>query len=132
MSSESYEKSDVRFLPIILFGVGLATCIALLSVTTAWLFNRFAMRESLLKPALSPLAVRERPEVPAEPRLEVAPTQQLLELHAREEQTLSTYGWVDRGAGVVRIPVQRAIDLLAERGLPARAAPGSGSGDSSQ
>jgi hypothetical protein len=33
---------------------------------------------------------------------------------------LSEYGWVDRDAGIVRIPIDRAIDLLAERGLPAR------------
>jgi hypothetical protein len=36
---------------------------------------------------------------------------------------LSSYGWVDREAGIVRIPIDRAMDLLAERGLPARAGP---------
>ena len=33
---------------------------------------------------------------------------------------LEHYGWVDKNAGVVRIPVERAIDVLAEKGLPYR------------
>jgi hypothetical protein len=40
-----------------------------------------------------------------------------------ERDRLSSYGWVDREAGIVRIPIDRAMDLLAERGLPARAGP---------
>ena len=38
----------------------------------------------------------------------------------QEEQTLNSYGWVDQQAGVVRIPIDRAMDLLAQRGLPTR------------
>jgi hypothetical protein len=37
-----------------------------------------------------------------------------------EEQLLNGYSWVDRQHGVVRIPIGRAIDLLAERGIPPR------------
>ncbi len=39
---------------------------------------------------------------------------------ATEETTLTTYGWVDQNAGTVRIPIDRAKDLLLERGLPVR------------
>lgn len=44
------------------------------------------------------------------------------EMKLREEQnaTLNSYGWMDRSNGVVRIPIQLAMDLLAQRGLPAR------------
>ena len=38
----------------------------------------------------------------------------------QEEQTLHSYGWVDQQAGVVRIPIDRAMELLAQRGLPTR------------
>jgi hypothetical protein len=41
-------------------------------------------------------------------------------LHAWEDRVLTTYAWVDRNAGTVRIPVDRAKDLALERGLPAR------------
>jgi hypothetical protein len=36
----------------------------------------------------------------------------------KEEQTLNSYGWVDQQAGVVRIPIEHAMQLLAQRGLP--------------
>jgi hypothetical protein len=39
---------------------------------------------------------------------------------ARDKELLSTYGWVDRPAGVVRIPIDRAIDITLERGFPVR------------
>jgi hypothetical protein len=53
-----------------------------------------------------------------------APANDLAELRAAESRTLHTYGWVDRDANVVRIPIDRAIAVLAERGLPsAPAAP---------
>jgi hypothetical protein len=43
--------------------------------------------------------------------------QQLRKLHRDEEAMLSRYGWVDRKAGVVRIPIDRAIDVVAEQGV---------------
>ena len=41
-------------------------------------------------------------------------------MRAAEEQVLTTYGWVDQQKGVVRVPIDRAIDLLAQKGLPSR------------
>lgn len=55
-----------------------------------------------------------------EPRLLVNEPAHLAEFRAREHEILTTYGWVDRNAGVVRIPIDRAKDLLIERGLPVR------------
>lgn len=55
------------------------------------------------------------------PNLELNPHVDLAALRSRENAELESYGWVDRKAGVVRIPIDRAIDLLAERGLPFRA-----------
>jgi hypothetical protein len=43
--------------------------------------------------------------------------QQLRDLHRKEDATLGSYGWVDRKAGVVRIPIDRAIELVAEKGV---------------
>jgi len=41
-------------------------------------------------------------------------------MRAREDEILTTYGWVDRNAGIVRIPIDAAMKLTLERGLPAR------------
>jgi hypothetical protein len=54
------------------------------------------------------------------PRLQYAPYLDLRQLRAREDTVLETYGWVNQKSGVVRMPIERAIDLLAQRGLPAR------------
>jgi hypothetical protein len=53
-----------------------------------------------------------------EPRLEVSPPANLAQVRAREKLELEGYAWIDRSAGQVRIPVVRAMQLLAERGLP--------------
>jgi hypothetical protein len=46
------------------------------------------------------------------------------EFQAAERERLSTYGWMDRSAGVVHVPIERAMDLIAVRGLgPLPAAP---------
>ena len=40
------------------------------------------------------------------------------ELHAREDLLLDNYSWVDRQSGKVRIPIARAMELIAQHGLP--------------
>ena len=47
----------------------------------------------------------------------------LAELRAAEDAVLYSYGWVDRAAGIVRIPIDRAMEVLVQRGLPTRATP---------
>lgn len=57
-----------------------------------------------------------------EPRLQSNPQLDLEKFNEEEAQTLNSYGWVDREHGVIRIPIERAIDLIVERGLPTRGA----------
>jgi hypothetical protein len=54
----------------------------------------------------------------AEPHLQISPRLDLAGLSARENAELHSYGWVNRDAGVVHIPIERAMELLLERGLP--------------
>jgi hypothetical protein len=56
--------------------------------------------------------------LPPAPRLQVTTAVDLAELRRKEEAALMTYGWIDKNAGVVRLPIGRAIDLIVERGLP--------------
>jgi hypothetical protein len=63
-------------------------------------------------------AKQNQQQIPPEPRVEVEPYKQLLDVHAREEHVLSSYAWVDKGQGIVRIPIDQAIDELAKKGLP--------------
>lgn len=53
-----------------------------------------------------------------QPRLERNERTEINDFRLKEEQTLNSYGWVDEKAGVVRIPIERAMQLVAQRGLP--------------
>jgi hypothetical protein len=67
-----------------------------------------------------PLAQGLDPEPPA-PRLQQQPFKDIYLLRLGEAERLASYGWVDKGAGVARIPIERAMALTLERTLPARA-----------
>jgi hypothetical protein len=97
-----YETKDARAIPLLMFGVGLI--IALIVV-------------ELLMLVFYGLFIAERPKTINEPA-ESNIYEQLRELHRTEDTTLSSYAWVDREKGVVRIPIERAIDLVAEKGTP--------------
>ncbi len=54
------------------------------------------------------------------PRLQAHPNRDLQVYLKHEREVLDTYGWVDRKNSIVRIPVQRAMDILLQKGLPVR------------
>jgi hypothetical protein len=56
--------------------------------------------------------------LPPAPRLQVHPAGDLTKLHAAENAQLEGAGWVDRRSGTVRIPIDRAMALVVQRGLP--------------
>ncbi len=116
--SPRYETRDATISGLVKFAIALF----LLLVVALWamrgLFHYFGVKQTLGPPA-SPFA--ETRPLPPGPRLQVAPTKDWQQLHASEKEMLDGYGWVDKQAGMVRIPISRAMDLLAQRGLPARA-----------
>jgi hypothetical protein len=59
-------------------------------------------------------------ELPPAPRLQIAPTADLTEYRQKELERLNSYGWVDRSAGKVHIPIDQAISTVVRSGLPAR------------
>ena len=63
-------------------------------------------------------------KLPPEPRLQDNAVGDLRKMQSEEDRILNTYEWVDQKKGVVRIPISRAIDLLAQRGLSGHRAPG--------
>ena len=61
-------------------------------------------------------------ETPPPPNLQVHPSRDLTEYEKTILRQLDSYGWIDKPQGIVHIPIERAIELTAERGLPARGA----------
>ena len=120
MAEVHHETSDVNIRAIFGFGAGLIAVALLINLMTYVLFRYFEAREGRPVTAQYPLAVGQEGRVPPEPRLQTDPRQDLADLRAREHETLTTYGWVDRNAGIVRIPIDEAMKLTLERGLPSR------------
>ena len=111
-----YETRDLTPRAIATFLVVLAVTIVGVLLVSMWIYNYSASRLARTEALSSPLA---KPAAPPEPRLQVSALKDMQEFRATEDATLKTYGWVDRATGVVRIPVDRAMQLLSERGLPA-------------
>jgi len=126
-----YERSDISVSAILYFLLGLALAGVFVYFIAEGLFSYLDKRSEALQPAVSPLVTnaptdtrhvsREYPKAAfPEPRLEEDERGQLNGIRLKEEETLSTYDWIDKNAGTVRIPIDRAMDLLAQRGLPVR------------
>jgi hypothetical protein len=118
-----HEESDVNIRAIFGFGLGLLAVGVVVHVLVWLLFLSLAAGEQVQTPPQYPLAVADSERLPPEPRLQTSPRQDLIDLRAQEQQLLQTYGWVDRNAGVVRIPIEEAVRLTLERGLPVRPSP---------
>jgi hypothetical protein len=118
-----HEHTDVAIRPVAIAGVGIAVFLIVAAALMLALYGYLGARAARLSPPANPLAAAEGPRLPPEPRLQVHPLRDLRELRQAENDILEHYGWVDKSAGVVRIPIARAIDLLAARTGSASAGP---------
>jgi hypothetical protein len=114
-----HEERDVDARAILGFGAGLFMTGAILSVLAAVLFTYFTRQASRV-PRMFPLAAEQQTQLPPEPRLQTSPREDMEKLLAHETAVLESYGWVDKNAGIARIPIEEAMTLTVQRGLPTR------------
>jgi hypothetical protein len=120
-----YEPTDVNIRGVLVFlGILLATVVIVQLVITS-ISRHFAYRASqldkqILRGQVLPSVAASRAYFPY-PREQISPLADLQMFRAQEETELNSYGWIDRKAGVVRIPIDRAMDLIVQRGLPVAA-----------
>lgn len=120
---QGHEPFGANVWGVVLFGIGLLLTIGAVLGLMVLLARAFSGDQAQKPP---------RPEALAQPRRlppppHVAPNQalELQEQRARLNELLGSYGWIDREAGIARIPIERAIELLAQRDfrLPAATEP---------
>jgi hypothetical protein len=112
-----HEVSDVSIRGLVTFLVGLVVSLAVVVLAVASMFVLLVQRATEADPPESPLAELRDTDPPA-PHLQQSPA---FDMHVlRDEQTtaLKRTRWIDKEAQVVQIPVERAMQLVAERGLP--------------
>jgi cytoskeletal protein RodZ len=124
----AHEESDVKVSSVAWFTAGLAVLIVVTGVLMWGMFRFFARTEARKEPPPSSLTEEKKPqssnpeEIFPEPRLQRRPLQDLQQYREEEGKRLTSYGWVDQGSGVVRIPIEDAKKRLVEQGLPFRQA----------
>lgn len=130
-----HEKSDVNVRALIWFCIIFVVGSAAIWLVVLLMYKGFVQHER--GRATEPLTAVQRPpdaSVPAEPRLQPFPTRDakgrdlppnantpvtdLALMREAEEKTLTTYGWVDRQKGVVRVPIEQGKRMVLQRGLP--------------
>jgi hypothetical protein len=129
---EGFERQDLQPSGIVYFLLTLAVVTGLCLIGLKGLYKFLDSRERASQPAVNPLVTNVpedtrhiAPGYPQtafpSPKLEEDERGQLNGIRVEEEKTLYSYGWVDEKAGTVHIPIERAMDLLVQRGLPVRA-----------
>jgi hypothetical protein len=129
-----YEHRDVNVAGVLYFLAGLLVFGLIAFLIADGLYRYMDKRFEAEQPPVNPLVTnapvdtrnipRNYPqEAFPNPKLEEDERGQLIGIRLKEEQTLATYGWIDQKAGTVRIPIERAMDLIAQRGLPTQANP---------
>jgi hypothetical protein len=107
-----------------IIGFGIALIAVMVAITALMWWMSLAIKERVTANDPPPPALLEArmQELPPEPRLQSDPIGELAQLREEETAILTTPDWVDREAGVARIPIAAALAAVAERGrLPALA-----------
>jgi hypothetical protein len=102
----------------LIFAFWLAAGTIVVAVAMYGLFRAMQKKEDAADQPLAPAVAASLQRTPPEPRLEAMPLVPRQKLRAEEDAVLTSYAWVDKPRGFVRIPVDRAMELLVERGLP--------------
>jgi hypothetical protein len=127
---EGFEREDIGARTIFKFLAGVAIFLVVAYFVVMGVYGYLDRYQSAHEPVQNPLAppssadtrivsdadVKEFPK----PRLEKNERLEINSFRMKEEETLNSYGWVDEKAGVVHIPIERAMQLVEQRGLPTR------------
>ena len=114
-----HEHTDTNVGIIVKFGMWLAISAIVIHIGLGFLFALFVARseETVVE---FPLAGQEH-RLPAAPTLQQFPENEFHDFRGREDAVLHQYGWVNKETGAVRMPIEEAMRLTVERGLPVRA-----------
>lgn len=117
-----YEHTDIDVSVGYKFGLWLAVSmmISIGIVTGAFYFFDGQEKSANARAQKYPLAVGLVKAPPA-PNLQNQPFKDIYMLRQSEAEKLTTYGWIDKDGGIVRLPIDRAMDVMLEKGFPARA-----------
>lgn len=112
-----YETTDTSIAAVTAFFVGLSLFL-ILAAGVSWVIDRALKPINSQQVSDSPMARRQR--LPPEPRLQVRESYDLIRLNDVEDVILNHYHWKDPEAGSLTLPIERAMELTLQEGLPHR------------
>lgn len=119
-----FEQSDISVRGVLIAGFGVLLCTIGIVVAMHLLFSY--MRSAKLRDTAPASPLQSRIDrLPPEPRLQTAPQQDYQTMRFEADWKLHHYQWIDRQKGIVGIPIDRAMDLIGRRGIPASTLPAS-------
>ena len=122
-----YEQQDLSPRGVFYFMAGLVVLGIVIHLVITGLYGYLDRYDKAHQAPVSPLvstnpntrsATRSDTQAFPQPRLEESEIRQLNDVIRSQDERLATYGWVDEKAGVVRIPIDRAMQIVAQSGLP--------------
>jgi hypothetical protein len=117
-----FESKDIDHNKVLLTGAGLLIVVWAIVGLLYFYFAYLSRYRAGVSPP--PLVIsRTGNQLPPKPRLQPSPSDDLHELRAREDNLLNHYQWIDRSKKIIGIPIERAIELTAQRGIPPQKAP---------
>jgi hypothetical protein len=117
-----HEESDVNVGAILRFGIGLAVVALVVHVFLWWLLGVYQRQQNRAHAQAFPMAAGQQNRLPPSPRFQENPQQELQDLRVKQRGVLEEYSWVNKEAGIARIPIEEAMKIVVERGLPTREA----------
>lgn len=117
-----HEESDVHVSAILRYGLGLAVIALVVHLFLWWLLGIYERQHERAQTQVYPMAAGQQNRLPPSPRFQENPQQELQDLRARQRAVLEGYEWVNKDTGIARIPIEDAMKMVVERGLPTREA----------
>jgi hypothetical protein len=121
----AFEREDIRATPVLRFLVGIAVTTTVVCFLLLAFYRGMRSYVAGLQPP-PPHMKFEADRQPEGPKLLTQEPEDLAKFMDAQRTLLSSYAWVDKEHGVVRIPVEEAMKLVAERGVAAAPPPGAG------
>jgi hypothetical protein len=129
INHDGFEHEDLSASSVFYFLAGLALLGLVIYLIVFGMYRFLDNYERAHQPPLSPMVTpqadtrtftHENVQAFPQPRLEENERLQLRPFIEDQDRKLATYDWVDKDAGTVRIPIDRAMELIVQRGLPVR------------
>ena len=129
INHDGFEQEDLSSSGVLYFLAGLALLGIDINLILFGMYRFLDTYERAHQPPLSPMATpqadtrtftHENTQTFPQPRLEENERTQLRSFIEDQDRKLATYDWVDQDRGTVRIPIDRAMELIVQRGLPVR------------